>query len=248
MFVYRGSDNIIEAPASYFRGSDTDFGRGFYCCDDYQLAAEHSCMYSNNHKNIVNQYKIDLSSLNVLDFLDGTHTIMEWIGTILINRKLWNFPEGLTESVNFLRQHYGYSNISKYDAIIGWCTDDRYFTLVMKYFDNRCDIQELKYAMSQCDKKEQIVLVSPLAFNNLSNFQYYDVSNDFQQLNDGWRQRQNNVIEAINSLPLGNIEQTLGMLINTYNILETSQDIDEIEDAENWIRKYEQQALIQRKY
>ncbi len=63
--LYHGSESIIERP-EYNKGAKTnDYGRGFYCTEDIELAKEWACKKQQN--GYVNRYEIDLSELNVLN-------------------------------------------------------------------------------------------------------------------------------------------------------------------------------------
>lgn len=43
MILYHGSSNIVSSPVFGFGKSTKDFGKGFYCTTDSDLAMEWSC-------------------------------------------------------------------------------------------------------------------------------------------------------------------------------------------------------------
>ena len=57
--LYHGSEKIIENPI-YGKGKlNNDYGRGFYCTEDIELAKEWACAKGNN--GYVNCYKVNFS-------------------------------------------------------------------------------------------------------------------------------------------------------------------------------------------
>ena len=69
LIIYHGSKYIIEKP--YFHGgkATNDYGFGFYCTKNLDLAKEWSC--NNNENNgFANKYSIELSGLKILDLTD----------------------------------------------------------------------------------------------------------------------------------------------------------------------------------
>ena len=63
MIIYHGSPEIIEVP-TYGRGSETnDYGRGFYCTENIELAKEWSCPTVKN--GFSNKYELDISDLSI---------------------------------------------------------------------------------------------------------------------------------------------------------------------------------------
>lgn len=56
MVIFHGSENIIDKPI-YGKGkSNNDYGRGFYCTEDYDLACEWSV--DENRNGFVNSYDV----------------------------------------------------------------------------------------------------------------------------------------------------------------------------------------------
>lgn len=249
VILYHGSDKIVNPPDPYYNNPDNDFGRGFYLADDYQVSAEWACMSPNWTNHIVNQYDFDWDGLRVLDFLDGTHSVLEWFGTMLIHRKLYKIEASMIPAYNFLRDTYGIWTLhDDYDVVVSWRADDSYFNISQVFLTNGCDVEGLKWAMSRGFMREQIVLVNPNAFANLSNPQYDDVGSGFYSFNRQWRDRQETAKREVNSLFVQDPEGTIAMLMAKYDIINTSNDFDEIEAARAWIQDYERRARIERTY
>ena len=65
--LYHGSQIILEKP-EYGKGArNNDYGRGFYCTEEIELAREWACAKQTN--GYVNQYKLDLEGLQVMRVL-----------------------------------------------------------------------------------------------------------------------------------------------------------------------------------
>ena len=85
--LYHGSENIIEVP-EYGKGMrNNDYGRGFYCTEDIELAREWAC--AKNHDGYVNIYEFDMSGLNVLNLNDPKYNILNWLAILADNRTYW---------------------------------------------------------------------------------------------------------------------------------------------------------------
>ncbi len=82
--LLHGTDHIIEAP-SLALGKDTnDYGKGFYCTLLPEMAKEWAC--KNNTDGFVNEYEFNDDGLEVLNLLDGEHTVLNWIALLLTHR------------------------------------------------------------------------------------------------------------------------------------------------------------------
>ena len=72
--LYHGSQIILEKP-EYGKGArNNDYGRGFYCTEEIELAREWACAKQTN--GYVNQYKLDLEGLRVLNLNNGKYNIL----------------------------------------------------------------------------------------------------------------------------------------------------------------------------
>ena len=67
---------------SYLLGkSNNDYGKGFYCTQNIELAKEWAC--KQNSDGYVNEYNLDLDGLKILDLLNGEYNILNWIALLL---------------------------------------------------------------------------------------------------------------------------------------------------------------------
>ena len=82
MFIYHGSKDHIKKP-EYGKGNiRNDYGLGFYCTKNLELAKEWAC--SNIETNgYANKYEIDLSHLKILDLTNKKYSVLNWMAILL---------------------------------------------------------------------------------------------------------------------------------------------------------------------
>lgn len=72
--LFHGSEAIVGAPI-YGRGAKSnDYGRGFYCTENIELAKEWAC--AKNHIGYVNKYELEDSELNILNLNDSDFSVL----------------------------------------------------------------------------------------------------------------------------------------------------------------------------
>ena len=69
MIIYHGSKNIISSPSFGIGNPKNDYGLGFYCTENLELAKEWACT-SNIQNGYANIYEIDIRNLKILDLRD----------------------------------------------------------------------------------------------------------------------------------------------------------------------------------
>ena len=79
--LYHGSKEIIERPTLKGGKETNDYGYGFYCTKELELAKEWAC--PDNNDGYANEYLLDLSNLVVLDLTDKKYNILNWIALLL---------------------------------------------------------------------------------------------------------------------------------------------------------------------
>ncbi len=163
--LLHGSDHIIEAPEINLGNPRNDYGPGFYCTKTEEMACEWAC--KKNTDGFVNVYSFDDEDLDVLNLLDGQHTVLNWIALLLEHR---TFELGTELSVNakvFIVGHYSL-DLSKYDAVIGYRADDSYFQYAEAFVSNGLSLGGLNRALRLGKLGEQIALISKKGFEHLS--------------------------------------------------------------------------------
>lgn len=162
--ILHGSDHIIEKPEYLLGKINNDYGRGFYCTQAREIAREWAC--KGNNDGYVNEYILDLDGLNVLNLLDGNHTVLNWIALLLKNRQF-----STDDGISLIARNYIIDNFSidltNYDVVIGYRADDSYFSYAQSFIANTLPLRVLNEALKLGELGVQIVLVSNKAFNQI---------------------------------------------------------------------------------
>ena len=162
--IFHGSEKIIEKPEFGLGALHNDYGRGFYCTKDKELAKEWACRKGNS--GYVNEYEIDLSDLKILNLNAEPFNILNWLAVLTKNRTYWQNSSISEEAKKYLHEHF-YVDISDADVIIGYRADDSYFSFAQDFVAGAISLQKLKRAMYLGDLGEQIVIISEKAFERL---------------------------------------------------------------------------------
>lgn len=165
MRIYHGSVNIIKVP-EYGKGKPyNDYGLGFYCTENIEMAKEWSC--NENQDGYANVYDIDLQQLHVLNLNTSAYTILHWL-TLLVKNRSFRLHNLLAKDARqYLLSNFDVDT-SHYDVIIGYRADDSYFSFAEDFLNNAISVKKLARAMHLGNLGEQIVLVSPKAFANIN--------------------------------------------------------------------------------
>lgn len=170
--LYHGSVNIIEIP-EYGKGKTyNDYGQGFYCTENIELAKEWACLEGID--GYVNAYSINTDGLNILDLCKSEFSILHWLTLLTENRKIRISTPAMRRGVEWLQENF-HIDISPYDIIIGYRADDSYFSFARAFLTNQISLSQLSYAMRLGKLGEQVVIMSKKAFSNLSFSSYAPV-------------------------------------------------------------------------
>ena len=162
--LLHGSDHIIKIP-SYGEGKiNNDYGRGFYCTQDFDLAGEWACRHGSD--GYINRYILDTEKLNVLDLCDGNHSVLEWIAILLQNRTFRLSGDLAQETRTYIIDNFSV-DVSKYDLIRGYRADDSYFQFAEAFVENTISVSRLSQAMHLGNLGIQIALVSKKSFKHI---------------------------------------------------------------------------------
>lgn len=171
MLLYHGSQNIVEQPAYGFGKPENDYGLGFYCTASKELAKEWACPINNN--GYANEYELDLDGLKVLNLNTEDYNILNWLALLLKNRK---FDLSKNKTLGIRGRQYIIEkflpDISGYDVIIGYRADDRYFAFAKDFIQGGLSLGQLARSMRLGELGEQIVLISPKAFEHIKYLGY----------------------------------------------------------------------------
>ena len=163
--LYHGSENIIKIPQYHFGNPKNDYGYGFYCTENPELAKEWGC--TEEKDGFANEYLLNLESLSVLNLSQSKYNILNWLAILLENRTFELTAEISIAAKNYLLQNFSIS-YNKYDIIRGYRADDSYFSFANAFLNNTISVQKLNEAMYLGKLGEQVVLKSKKAFSQIS--------------------------------------------------------------------------------
>ncbi len=162
MILYHGSPEIVQKP-EYGKGKPyNDYGMGFYCTENEDLAKEWAC--SENSDGYVNQYVINPLELRILNLASREYTILHWLALLMKYRQIRVSTPVMRRSVEWLIENY-LPDIDRFDAIVGYRADDSYFSFARAFANNEISLRQLSYAMRLGGLGEQFVLKSKKAFS-----------------------------------------------------------------------------------
>ena len=164
--LYHGNKDANMVPL-YDKGlKDNDYGRGFYTTPDAELGKEWAMgTYTKGSVGYLHKYELDITNLNILDLtqLDSLH----WIAELLANRTLnLDGKEVLRDTVEKFLKKYKLQT-DKYDVIIGYRADDRYFTYAEDFINGVIYKETLENALRYGYLGIQVFIKSKKAFDNL---------------------------------------------------------------------------------
>ena len=162
--LYHGSDHVVGKPVFGLGDPHTDYGLGFYCAENIEIAKEWSARRENG--SFVNRYTLETKGLKNLNLSSLRYTTLHWLAVLLRNRELAVDSKIATESKRFILEHFSV-DVSGYDTITGYRADDSYFTFAMDFLNNTISVQMLTEAMKLGKLGEQFVLKSEKAFKRV---------------------------------------------------------------------------------
>ena len=170
MIIYHGSKDIIEKPEFGKGNQKNDYGLGFYCTENVELAKEWAC--SNNETNgYANQYEIDLSDYKVLDLREEKYSILNWMALLLKFRTFDVNTPISAQAKEYILENF-YVDVEEYDVIIGYRADDSYFSFAKDFINNTISVEQLAEAMCLGELGIQIVLKSKKVFDKVKYKSY----------------------------------------------------------------------------
>ena len=137
--LLHGTDHIIEVPDIHIGNPHNDYGMGFYCTRVDEMAREWAC--KKNTDGFVNSYDFDTDGLKVLNLLDGTHTVLNWMALLLQFRTFKLDSEVAVDARDYLIDHYSI-DLTGYDVVIGYRADDSYFQYAESFVSNTLPLQK----------------------------------------------------------------------------------------------------------
>ena len=163
--IYHGSEKNIIKPIFGEGKKNNDFGLGFYCTKDINLAKEWAV--SSLKDGFANKYILNIEYLKILNLNSSKYTILNWIA-ILVEHRLFSLKSPVAQRAKkYLIDNFGI-NVNAYDVIIGYRADDSYFDYAESFLNNSITVEQLAKAMKLGKLGEQIVIKSQYAFSCLT--------------------------------------------------------------------------------
>lgn len=178
--LYHGSEFIIEQP-KYKKGNiHNDYGLGFYCTTNKELAKEWAAKRSG--KGYVNKYSLRDDRLKILDLTKPPFdNVLYWVALLMHNRELSsiirnNYPREL----EYLEKNY-LLDINEYDVVIGYRADDSYFHFPEAFVRSEITLESLNSIFTAGELGKQYVLISEKTFDLIKFIDYQEVLEKSQE-------------------------------------------------------------------
>lgn len=164
IIIYHGSNSVRENPTFGLGKKHNDYGLGFYCTRDVELAKEWAVDLKSD--GYVNSYKLNLEGLKILDLQE--HNPLVWLA-ILIKHRTFSIESGsLAETAyEYLISKY-YIDVEEFDVIVGYRADDSYFMFASAFLSNTLSLENLTKALMFGGMGLQYTVKSKVAFERLT--------------------------------------------------------------------------------
>ena len=163
--LFHGSQFKIEKPVFGGGKPYNDYGRGFYCTEQLDMAMEWAV--GRDRDGYANEYELECDGLDILDLNLPEYGILSWLSILLENRE-FDIPSGLAmEAKEYLLAHF-LPSYQKRDAIIGYRADDSYFSFAQDFINGTISLRQLGRAMHLGKLGLQFVLKSRTAFDRIT--------------------------------------------------------------------------------
>ena len=162
--IYHGSAFRIERPVYGVGKVHNDFGLGFYCTENLDLAMEWAV--SDEHDGYANRYVVDLAGLRILNLAEPPYTTLHWL-SVLVRNRVFDMDGGVIRSAaSYLWENFPVDEASA-DVMVGPRADDNYFSFARGFLNGTLSYPQLCRAMRLGGLGLQTVLKSPAAFDRV---------------------------------------------------------------------------------
>lgn len=172
IILYHGSEKIISKPVFGAGKIYNDYGRGFYCTQNIELAKEWACPTQND--GFSNCYELETDGLSILDLQAKQFCTLHWLAILITNRRFDLDTPIMRQGAYYLKEIF-LLNLSEIDVIKGYRADDSYFSFAQAFLSNQISYTQLQKAMKLGKLGEQIVLKSEKAFSRIE-FKNYEIA------------------------------------------------------------------------
>ena len=162
--LYHGSEFRIEKP--FYGGGKVhnDYGLGFYCTEESDLAKEWAV--GEHHDGFANCYEMDLTGLSIIDLSQKGYTVLHWLTVLLENRVFDRHGDVIAAADAYLKEHFSV-DYDQADVMIGYRADDNYFSFARAFLNGALSYERLCRVIRLGDLGLQFVVKSRRAFDRL---------------------------------------------------------------------------------
>lgn len=175
VIIYHGSKQKIESPKFGVGSAKNDYGLGFYCTEDQNLAEEWAAMQSSD--GFLNQYELHMTGLSVVNLESPTYKAIHWIA-LLVQNRTFLIDDFFQDDVQYLVEHFSIPAVKTCDIITGYRADDAYFRFAQDFITGNLSYENLAKSLRFGNLGIQIVVKSKLAFERLSFLSAQAVSSE----------------------------------------------------------------------
>lgn len=173
MKLYHGSVEIVSKPQLNKGKIYNDYGQGFYCTEDINMAREWSV--GEGRDGYANSYELNMTGLKTLDLCAKEYSVLNWLAILLDNRVFDLHSDFAVEAKKYMLDHF-LPKYQSFDVIKGYRADDSYFMYAQDFLNNSISLSSLSKAMKLGNLGEQTVIKSSAAFDAIKFKEFERVS------------------------------------------------------------------------
>ena len=162
--LFHGSPVAVPVPDIVKCRPNNDYGQGFYCTEDEELAKEWACQRGVN--GFANAYSLPLGGLHVIDLNGPDFCILNWMAVLMGNRICRASTPTMLQGVRWIGEHFAV-DLSSADVVTGYRADDSYFSFTRAFLRNEITLEQLNSAFRLGKLGVQHMVKSPAAFERL---------------------------------------------------------------------------------
>ena len=163
--LFHGSDKVVEWPSKKGGRLHNDFGQGFYCTPNLDLAREWACSEATSA--FANHYSFEPGfELKVCDLSGPDYHVLNWLAVLLVNRVFQMEMDAPATIKDYIIKEF-LPDLSCFDVIRGYRADDSYFQYAKFFLHGGMNIEQLNRALHLGNLGEQVFLQSEKAFDAL---------------------------------------------------------------------------------
>lgn len=164
--LFHGSWKVVESPTKEGGNPFNDYGQGFYCSPDIELAREWAC--SEKPGAFVNHYSFEPSfNLRECNLCGKEYHVLNWLA-VLMNNRVFETRHSVPEAVKSYILDEFLPDLSGYDIIRGYRADDSYFSIASAFIEGSIPLRQLERALRLGKLGEQVFVQSTKAFEALT--------------------------------------------------------------------------------